>query len=331
MKAPYFVEILARNGDVLHRHKVAQLPIRIGRSYDNDIILDDAHTAASHAIVETDDHNQIVLRDLGSKNGTVHKGRRQTSLTLDGDTVVRLGHTRLRVRGADCPVAAEIADTTMHGWEGAMPATIGLVLIAVFSCLETWLTDVEPFALIRYLLVLASSLAAGLLWAGVWALANRLFGSHARIGRHLFILGSALAVVGVWRAGSAVLAYAWSAESLTRYGNLVTLGIACGMVFFHLITIKPHHPRRFLIAATIMLLAGSGLMVMTNLQSTGRAADELYMSVLLPPEVRHSDNRSVDQFLANAGKLKADLDAARTQALKDGATANDEEDDDATD
>jgi len=330
MKAPYFVEILARNGDVLHRHKMAQLPIRIGRGYDNEIILDDAHTAASHAVVEMDQHSQIVLRDLGSKNGTVYKGRRHASVTLDGDTVVRLGHTRLRVRPHDFPVAPEIADTTMHGWEGATPATIGLVLIAVFSCLETWLSDVEPFALIRYLLVLASSLAAGLLWAGVWALANRLFGSHARIGRHLFILGSALATVGLWRAGSSVLAYAWSAESLTRYGNLVTLAVACGMVFFHLLTIKPHHPRRFLITTGVMLLAGSGLMVMTNLQSTGRAADELYMSVLLPPEVRHSEERSVDQFMANAGKLKAALDAARTESVKNGAPETDDDDEDGT-
>jgi uncharacterized membrane protein len=258
----------------------------------------------------------------------VHKGRRHASVTLDGDTVVRLGHTRLRVRPYDFPVPAEIADTTMHGWEGTTPASIGLVLIAVFSCLETWLSDVEPFALIRYLLVLASSLAAGLLWAGVWALANRLFGSHARIGRHLFILGSALATVGLWRALSSVLAYAWSIESLTRYGNLVTLAIACGMVFFHLLTIKPHHPRRFLITATVMLLAGSGLMVMTNLQSTGRAADELYMSVLLPPEVRHSEERSVDQFMANAGKLKAALDAARSESVKNGVAETDDDDED---
>lgn len=326
MKAPYFVEILARNGDVLHRHKVAALPIRIGRSYDNDIILDDAHSAASHAVVETDQHNQVVLRDLGSKNGTIYRGRRQTSMTLDGDAVVRLGHTRLRVRGADFPVAPEIADTTMHGWEGATPATIGLALIAVFSCFETWLGDVEPFALIRYLLVLASSLAGALLWAGVWALANRLFGSHARMGRHLFILGGALAVVGLWRALSSVLAYAWSAESLTRYGSLVTLGIACAMIFFHLITIKPHHPRRFLITATVMLLAGSGLLVLSNLQTTGRASDELYMSVLLPPEVRQSEDRSVDQFLLNAARLKTGADAARTQAVKDGAIDSDEED-----
>jgi len=326
MKAPYFIEILARNGDVLHRHKVDALPIRLGRSYDNDVILDDAHSAAAHAIVDANEQGELVLRDLGSQNGTYLKGKRQTSVVLSGDTMVRLGHTRLRVRAADFPVAAEIADTTMHGWEGTVPAAIGLALIAIFTCLETWLSDVEPFALIRYLLVLASSLAAGLLWSGLWALANRLFGSHARLGRHLFILGSALAVVGLWRVGSAVLAYAWSAETFTRYGNLVTLAIACGMLFFHLITIKPHHPRRFAVSCWVMLVAGAGLMLMTNLQGTGRAADELYMSVLLPPEVRHSADRSVDQFMADAAKLKIGADAARAHAIKDGTPETEDDD-----
>ncbi|ELX09692.1 hypothetical protein containing FHA domain [Janthinobacterium sp. HH01] len=326
MKAPYFIEILARNGDVLHRHKAEALPIRLGRSYDNDVILDDAHSAAAHAIVDANEQGELVLRDLGSQNGTYLKGKRQTSVVLGGDTMVRLGHTRLRVRTADFPVAAEIADTTMHGWEGTVPAAIGLALIAIFTCLETWLSDVEPFALIRYLLVLASSLAAGLLWSGLWALANRLFGSHARLGRHLFILGSGLATVGLWKIGSAALAYAWSAETFTRYGNLVTLAIACGMLFFHLITIKPHHPRRFAVSCWVMLVAGAGLMLMTNLQGTGRAADELYMSVLLPPEVRHSADRSVDQFMADAAKLKTGADAARAHAIKDGTPETDDDD-----
>ena len=99
-----------------------------------------------------------------------------------------------------------------------------------------------------------------------------------------------------------MLAYAWSAESLTRYGNLVTLAIACGMVFFHLLTIKPHHPRRFLITATVMLLAGSGLMVLANLQSTGRAADELTIPFTAGGGVTGVDDAR-DLLLAGADKV----------------------------
>lgn len=327
MKPPYYIEILARNGDVLQRHAAPSLPIRLGRGYDNDVILDDAHTGANHAVVEAGEDGALLLRDLGSTNGSIVKGKRQASFVLSGDTVVRLGHTRLRVRAADFPVAAALADTTMHAWEGAAPALCGLALIGVFTLLENWLADVEPFQPIRYLLILASGLAAGLVWGSLWALANRLFGTHARLGRHLFILGSGLAVVGLWRGLSNVLAYAWSAEALTRYGNLVSIGLVCGMLFFHLVTIKPHHPKRLASTCLVLMLAGSGLMLMTNLQSTGRTADELYMSVLLPPAVRNSPDHSVDDFLVAAARLKTGADAARSRTVKSGDGDGDEDGD----
>ncbi|MBC7859988.1 MAG: FHA domain-containing protein, partial [Burkholderiaceae bacterium] len=112
MKPPYFIETLARNGEVLSRQRVAGLPILLGRGYDNDCILDDAHIGANHAVIEPDAEGRLLLRDLGSKNGVVWRGRRHASIALEADTVVRLGQTHLRVRGADCPVPAELADTS---------------------------------------------------------------------------------------------------------------------------------------------------------------------------------------------------------------------------
>ncbi|MFC0169818.1 FHA domain-containing protein [Pseudoduganella danionis] len=324
MNAPYFVEILARNGDVLHRHRLQQLPIRIGRGYDNDVILDDAHSAASHASIDLDEHGQLLLRDLGSANGSYYGGKRCAAIALDGHRVIRLGHTRLRVRSADFVVAPELADTTMHGWEGAAPAISGLLLASAFALVETWFNDIENFALVRYVLALASCLGAGLLWSGAWGLANRLFGSHARFGRHIFILGSGLCVMGVWRLLSTAMAYAWDATVLTRYGNLVILAIACSMLYFHLRTIKPHHPRRYAIGSGITYAASAMLLLLLNLQSTGRAGDELYMSALLPPQWHQSADRSVDRFMADAAALRNAADAARTR----GSSSNDDEDED---
>lgn len=327
MKAPYYLELLSRGGDVLHRQRFDALPIRLGRAYDNDVILDDAHTGAHHAVIEADPQGAPVLRDLGSRNGTISNGKRQASVALDGDAVARLGHTRVRVRGADFTVAHELTDTTMHGWEGAAPALAGLLLIGLFAGLENWLADIDAFQPIRYLLVVASGLGVGLAWSGGWALANRLFGTHARLGRHLFILGTGLFTVGAWRVLSDVLAFAWSAEWLTRYGNVAVVALVCGMLFFHLWTIKPHYPRRFAVSCGVLFLAGVGLNLMTNVQSTGRAADELYMSVLLPPALRQSPDHSVADFMSAAAKLKAEADAARARAGKDDDEDEDEEGD----
>ena len=131
MRAPFFVEVLSRNKEVRYRHQVDSLPISIGRGYDNDFILDDPHTSAHHAIIDKTADGGLMIRDLGSRNGIIHKGQRQTELAIDGNTIFRLGHTNLRVRSADFPVADEIADTTFHNWEGWPPALAGLALIVV--------------------------------------------------------------------------------------------------------------------------------------------------------------------------------------------------------
>jgi hypothetical protein len=324
MKGPYFIETLARNGDVLHRHRLAELPITLGRGYNNDFILDDAHTAARHAVVEAGADGGLVIRDLGSENGIVIHGKKYRNSPLDGATVVRLGHTRLRIRDADYPVEPEVTDTTMHAWEGGAPAMAGLALIALFTGAEEALSDAGNFQAVNYLLVIASALGVGLVWSGLWALANRLFGGHARLGRHLFILGSGLIALGAWKAVSSVLAYAWSAEVFTRFGNHIAILILCVMIWFHVGTIRPHRRRSFMRTIGIMMALGSGVVLMSNFQSTGRLSDELYMSVMLPPALRQSPNHSVEEFMGNAAKLKAAADADRKRSVKN--DDNDDED-----
>ncbi len=317
MSAPYFIETLARNGDVLHRHQVNSLPIRLGRGYDNDFILDDAFAAPRHAVIDADDEGRLVLRDLGSKNGVVHRGKRRNILPMDGDTVIRIGHTTLRVRPADFAVAPELLDRTRHGWEGVLPGLVGMVLIGMFAIFTVWLSDTQSFQLVRYLQALAYGIGAGLVWGGAWAFANRLFGRQARLGRHLFIFGSALGVITLYKVGSSVAAYAFSLEALTRYSSHMAIIIAAGMMFYHLTTVKPHNTRRFAITCAALALLGSGLTLLSNEQRTGRLADSPYMSVVLQPSMRVSPDHTVDEFMADVNKLKAQADAERTRKVKD--------------
>jgi pSer/pThr/pTyr-binding forkhead associated (FHA) protein len=52
MERVIFVEVLDRRGRVAERAAVDQLPFRIGRGYDCDLILDDPHVDALHAVIE---------------------------------------------------------------------------------------------------------------------------------------------------------------------------------------------------------------------------------------------------------------------------------------
>ena len=311
MNGPWFIETLARNGDVLQRHQVNALPIRIGRAYDNDFILDDDYVAPRHALVDIDSHNKLVLHDLGSRNGVVKNGQRLPSLALAGDTVVRIGHTSLRVRAADFPVPAELLDRTMHGWEGALPGMAGMALAAIVALVITWLFDTRAFQPTLYLQALAAGVGGSVAWGGAWAFANRLFGRHARLGRHIFIIGSGAAALLAWELASNVLAYAFALEGLTRYGSHGAIAIAAVIIYFHLATVKPQFRMRFRWLCLLFAVVGAGLMLIANVQRSGRVADELYMGVLLPPSMRASPDRAVDAYIDQIEAMKDKIDKER--------------------
>ncbi|WP_020654655.1 FHA domain-containing protein [Massilia niastensis] len=311
MNGPWTIEMLARNGEVLHRHRLASLPIRLGRAYDNDFIVDDEYAAPHHAVIEAGPDGELLLRDLDTRNGIVHKGRRVKALALGGDTVVRMGHTSLRVRGADHPVLPELRDRTMHGWEGLLPGAAGTLLTGLVALVVAWLTDRGVYGLERYVQALAIGVGICLLWSALWAFNNRLFGRHARLGRHVFIFGCGVAALVGFRLLAGVLAYAYSWEWLTRYGSHVAVATVAGTIYFHLATVKPQLRRRLRAICAGLALLASGLVLVGNEQRYGRMADELYMSVLLPPEMRASPDAPVADYIGQVGAMRAGIDAER--------------------
>jgi hypothetical protein len=60
-----------------------------------------------------------------------------------------------------------------------------------------------------------------------------------------------------------------------------------------------------------MAVLGSGLILIFNLQRSGRLADELYMAVLLPPDMRVSQDHGTDEFMREVEGMKPQLDRSR--------------------
>jgi hypothetical protein len=192
-----------------------------------------------------------------------------------------------------------------------------VLLLAAAALFTAWLFDTQSFQLPRYLQALAVAVGAGVVWAGAWAFANRLFGRLARLGRHLFIAGSAVAAVTLYKVLSSTLGFAFSLEFLLKYSSHITVAAAATAVYFHLKTVKPEQSRRFGIVCTVLALISSSMIMLTNDQRHGRVADELYMPVILPPAVRVSPDHSIDDYLGKVQDLKVGLDVERTRQVKD--------------
>ncbi|PUA27355.1 MAG: hypothetical protein B0W54_12275 [Cellvibrio sp. 79] len=313
MSLPVFVELLTPDGEVIHRNKFTQLPIRIGRAYDNDIILDDPHTAAHHAQIELNQLDELVINDLGSRNGIAQDNQRNDFFVVDGDAVYRLGHTRLRIRTTAYAVTEEVSDSTNHGWEGWRPALLGSVLLVTIGLLSTWLGDLQQGTLSKYLLELVSVVGLAIGWAGVWALFSRLFNGHARFGRHLLIVSSGLTVLELWEFFSGAIAYAFSLESLATFTSPPVIVICAFVLYFHLLTAGNKRPQRLQYYLTGLAILGIGITMAKQYQTSNHLADELYLSNLYPPALRISSDKSLETFTANMNALKAKVDEERKE------------------
>jgi len=315
----YVVEILTASGDVHSRHKYTELPIRIGRSYHNDVVLDDPHTAADHAQLELDEQGRLQLRDLGSHNGIKLQGKRAARFTPGSDDVFHLGQTQLRVRDSNYQVTPEIADETNHRWQGWPLFTSGLLMIVILALLDTWVGDISDSKASAYVMSTATWLGFAAAWSGIWALANRAFAGSAHFGRHLFTLACGLGTLTLLDYLCALLGFGLSWEWATRYSSHLQTAIVAGTVYYHLRHISSRQRNRLKIICASLWLIGVGLMLITNYQATNTYADELYMHEQLPPALRLSRDHSLSEFEQSIEQLKSEIDAERDHSLKEKA------------
>lgn len=73
--------VVARPGQLVQEIRVNEKPIKVGRTQTNDIvILGDSMVSREHAKFElNDDSSQVIMRDLGSSNGTLYNGKKMGS------------------------------------------------------------------------------------------------------------------------------------------------------------------------------------------------------------------------------------------------------------
>lgn len=313
MKSPIFIEVLARNGAVLHRQRFQQLPVRIGRAYASDLILDDPHVAPYHAVLE-EHAGQLVLRCDDTRNGIIVKQRAEAQVEMQGHTEVRLGHTRIRVRSVDHPVAEELPDTTRHGWEGLMPALTGLMVVALAGLGGQWLDGDNSSEFFSLLSGASIGLFLVVMWAALWALFNRLLAGCARFGRHLFIASICLLLYTLWFQAFGMLAYWLSWSALDRHNDLYLFVPLALVIYFHLTTLSPRRSQRMAAITAGLYLISTGMVLTSNYADTGMLADKSYMGAPYPPGLRHNRLSTVEAFIARAGASEERLRGLREKA-----------------
>ena len=103
----------------------------IGRSPENDLVVDDPSTSSKHANLENST-NGLLLTDLNSTNGTFLNGKRISSSTVaEGDLIV-FGQAQFRLTSGGL-VPAEDAPPTNRGKSWRVGALVGCTLVVAIA------------------------------------------------------------------------------------------------------------------------------------------------------------------------------------------------------
>ncbi len=285
------IEVLDREGCVRTVFKVAEWPVRIGRSPACEVVLDDVHMAPEHAELRLSETGpQLAL--LPSLNGGWLGERRLgegESAGLDGLALFQLGASQLRWRSADAPLAPELPLQAHEHHKGAPRGALWLPLLMVFFLgslsLDHWL-GVDPGSRwVEYASPVLGPLAAVLGWAALWSLVNQVF-------RHRFPFGKHLRRVLAWAAVMVVLGYLLPllayALSWPRLMGLYDLAFPIGIVvllWWHASLVWPRARRGMAIGLACMLFLGLGLQI-ANRSEQQYWFGPSYLSALPPPQVR---------------------------------------------
>jgi hypothetical protein len=311
-----WVEILSRHRDITARVRIAGPEARIGRGYDNDVIVDDPYVAARHLRVFRDEAGQLVAEDMGSVNGTFLEGgkSRLARFIVDGTKPIRIGQTYLRVRAISHEVERERVARPERGmlpFLGA--AALGCVTLGIYM-LKVWLTQTSEPRVSTYLTPSLTIIATVLVWAGLWALLSRIFSGRSRFLRHLLIVLVGAFALSLYNEFAQVSAFAWTWPTASTYQYVAIWSILAAMCFFHL---REVGPARLWLKGAIVTTVLVTVIAAQTLQQSEAFSDSGRQNttrLLMPPSFRAVPFRDENAFFGDIAGLKAKLDRDRNQA-----------------
>ncbi|HEY3076301.1 MAG TPA: FHA domain-containing protein [Burkholderiales bacterium] len=311
--AALWIEIVSRHGHLLQRHRFERDEVRIGRGYDNDLILDDPFVAPRHVRIVRGADNALLAEEVESANG-LYEGdgkQRVARIALNDHNSIRIGRTYLRVRDAAHAVAPErLVKARIWAW----PLMVGLAIAMVgVQLASTWLHQTTEPRMADYASAALTACLAVAVWIAMWTILSRIFSGRARFQRHLIIAVSGFLVLLVFYELAEVGAFALSQRGLTAY-RYVGLWLVVGFfTLLHLRAISASHSRFKAGAVTAITVAAIGMQTVAGLQARATTDLQSYVRRLKPPEFRLAGPQSEERFFAAAQGLKKTLDRWRTE------------------
>lgn len=304
------LEVIGHNGRVRQRLPWHGRTLRVGRAYDNDLIIDDPYVDAHHLSLTAAADGCPEAVDLESVNGILAVGSRQrqvrVALGQSGSGGVWLGHTRISYRPLDGQVAPTLKDVAAHGplrlftrhWWVWLTILLALAAMLFDAALDLQ----KEVTLARALQDSFVPLVGLLLWSGLWGLINFTSTQRWNLVTHLSIAAFFVVAWFLTYHGLSLLAFglAWDAawpwlERISRWLMLTLLLLS------HMRYALRGNARAQGLAAAAMVTLGLGWGALDQLSSQAEFNPSPKVQPLIrPPAFVLRQPGSVEEFMQHS-------------------------------
>ena len=318
MGAVMWIEVLSRHGEVAARERIEASEARIGRAFDNDVVLNDPYVAPHHLRIFRGEDGELVAEDLGSLNGlySEHGARRLERLPLAAEPGIRIGRTTLRVHDAAHAVAPErpLTPPRAHArWSlGLAAAVLALLLLLQWLNLTS---EPSASAVLLPLMGFATVLAV---WSGAWAVLSRVFFGQARFALQLRIALTASIALLLWGQLSEALSFSFAWREFAEYAGLGAWVVLAATCYAHLHVIGPRHIGAAMGIVVAVMGAGMLLQYAAHNETRNLLGQSANLGDLRPPAFRLAPLVSSEQFFERAEITRLKVDQARTRPPEGG-------------
>ena len=314
------VELLGSHGQVRYRTRVPALPATIGRAYDCDVLLDDAHVDPRHAELSRDENGALVLRDLGSVNGIRSRSSdaRVDRVVLSSGDRVRVGPVEIRVVDANHPMPAALpmaADrrltTRLANPRRALAVCGGALIATALMEYQGSITSAAALPAVQASIYMSFALA---IWASAWALATRIVSRGFRFLQHwawasaLIIVGLMLSAVGEWIDFLGPSMELGSVLSAVGGLALFPIGIAGHLEIASSMSSRSRWRAALGVGAIVVVLA-----VIASIGEEEETWSIEIAGTLKPLPASMIGGESLDDFMESAATLKDEVDELATE------------------
>lgn len=187
------IEIKNRSLHIRDHKLFEKYPIKIGRSYENDLVIPDPYVCLDHLQIKKTESNEWDVVDLDSKNGIYlnSKKTKEKYLRIKSGDKIRIGHTLLKFVSPDQPMAETIIiKKGILNPEGGFllaSAWLSFIVCLLFLLIEEF---AGTYSKVLFSKLISESIAPAfipLIWATVWSAIGRISKHHAYFHEQLLI------------------------------------------------------------------------------------------------------------------------------------------------